>query len=53
MESEEACTSIFTEEPLQRYHNGIWAVNQTKTLIHLSEAESIFPAVFRNLIDGS
>ena len=43
------CTNLFTEEPLKRYHNGIRAVNWTKTPIYFPEALSIFPA----MIDGS
>ena len=55
MESNATCTNLFTgaEEPLKRYYKGIRAVNYTKTLIHFPEVESIFLAMFGNLIDGS
>ena len=37
MESNGICTNLFTEEPLKIYHNGIQAVNQTKTPFHFLE----------------
>ena len=40
---------LFNEEFIKTYHNGVRAVNQTKTPIYFPEVESIFPAMFRNL----
>ena len=43
--------NLFTEKPLKSYHNGIRAVNKKSN--HFPEADSIFPAMLGNLIDGS
>ena len=52
MESDGVCTNLFTEEFLKTF-NGVRVVNQTKIPIYSPEAESIFPAMFWYLIDGS
>ena len=44
--------NLFTELFLKTYHNGVQTVKEIKTPIHFPEAESIFPAMFGNVIDG-